>query len=200
MSDLVTGREFDVLVIGGGLAAMRAALAASGSGARTGLVLKGVLGESGSSAIAGGGLAAVMDVSDVPEDSVEKHYEDTLVSGDYVNDPELVRTLVENAGASIRELEQIGAKFVAKSDGEIEVFLATPDAVFVRRVEVDPDALPYGRDGLPGSILDVALGNFATVNTVMADYFEQPYPARAAVGVASLPKGADVEAEAVLAL
>jgi enamine deaminase RidA (YjgF/YER057c/UK114 family) len=34
----------------------------------------------------------------------------------------------------------------------------------------------------------------------MADYFEQPYPARAAVGVAQLPKGADVEADAVLAL
>lgn len=44
------------------------------------------------------------------------------------------------------------------------------------------------------------LDNFATVNTVMADYFKAPYPARAAVGVASLPKGADVEAEAVLAL
>jgi len=44
------------------------------------------------------------------------------------------------------------------------------------------------------------LANFATVNAVMADYFSQPFPARAAVGVASLPKGADVEAEAVLAL
>jgi reactive intermediate/imine deaminase len=44
------------------------------------------------------------------------------------------------------------------------------------------------------------LANFATVNTVMADYFDQPYPARAAVGVASLPKGTDIEAEAVLGL
>ncbi len=44
------------------------------------------------------------------------------------------------------------------------------------------------------------LGNFATVNSVMEDYFEQPYPARAAVGVASLPKGVDVEADAILAL
>jgi len=35
---------------------------------------------------------------------------------------------------------------------------------------------------------------------VMAEYFAEPYPARAAVGVASLPKGADVEAEAILAL
>jgi len=44
------------------------------------------------------------------------------------------------------------------------------------------------------------LDNFATVNAVMEDYFEQPYPARAAVGVASLPKGVDVEADAILAL
>ena len=44
------------------------------------------------------------------------------------------------------------------------------------------------------------LANFATVNTVMAQYFDQPYPARAAVGVASLPKGTDIEAEAVLGL
>ena len=44
------------------------------------------------------------------------------------------------------------------------------------------------------------LDNFATVNAVMEDFFETPYPARAAVGVASLPKGADVEADAILVL
>ncbi len=44
------------------------------------------------------------------------------------------------------------------------------------------------------------LDNFATVNAVMEEYFDQPYPARAAVGVASLPKGVDVEADAVIAL
>ena len=44
------------------------------------------------------------------------------------------------------------------------------------------------------------LDNFATVNSVMEDYFDAPYPARAAVGVASLPKGADVEADAILVL
>lgn len=44
------------------------------------------------------------------------------------------------------------------------------------------------------------LDNFATVNSVMAEFFDQPYPARAALGVASLPMGADVEAEAILAL
>ena len=44
------------------------------------------------------------------------------------------------------------------------------------------------------------LSNFATVNSVMTEYFSEPYPARAAVGAAALPKGADVEAEAILSL
>lgn len=44
------------------------------------------------------------------------------------------------------------------------------------------------------------LDEFATVNSVMADYFQEPYPARAALGVAALPKGAEIEAEAILAL
>ncbi len=44
------------------------------------------------------------------------------------------------------------------------------------------------------------LSNFATVNQVMGEYFTQPYPARAAVGVASLPRGALVEIEGVMVL
>jgi reactive intermediate/imine deaminase len=44
------------------------------------------------------------------------------------------------------------------------------------------------------------LANFPVVNEVMADYFRAPYPARAAIGVAALPKGAAVEADAVLYL
>ena len=44
------------------------------------------------------------------------------------------------------------------------------------------------------------LANFATVNAVMARYFQEPYPARAAVGVASLPKGVPIEIEAVLVI
>ena len=44
------------------------------------------------------------------------------------------------------------------------------------------------------------LGNFATLNDVMGRYFSAPYPARAAVGVASLPRNAGVEMEAVLYL
>ena len=59
-----------------------------------------------------------------------------------------------------------------------------------------------------GSLADVVklnifltdLGNFPTVNEIMAQYFQQPYPARAAIGVAALPKGVGVEMDAVLVI
>ena len=44
------------------------------------------------------------------------------------------------------------------------------------------------------------LSHFALVNQVMAEYFQEPYPARAAIGVAALPRGAQVEMDAVLML
>ncbi|MFP4080592.1 MAG: Rid family detoxifying hydrolase [Ectothiorhodospira sp.] len=44
------------------------------------------------------------------------------------------------------------------------------------------------------------LGHFALVNEIMTEYFAEPYPARAAIGVASLPKGAPVEMDAVMVL
>ncbi len=59
-----------------------------------------------------------------------------------------------------------------------------------------------------GTLADVAklniyltdLAHFPLVNEIMAEYFQEPYPARAAVGVAALPKGAQVEMDAVLVL
>jgi reactive intermediate/imine deaminase len=59
-----------------------------------------------------------------------------------------------------------------------------------------------------GSLSDIAklnvfltdLANFPTVNEVMARYFTEPYPARAAVGVAALPKGAAVEMDAIMVI
>ncbi|MFT4924368.1 MAG: reactive intermediate/imine deaminase [Phenylobacterium sp.] len=44
----------------------------------------------------------------------------------------------------------------------------------------------------------IDLGNFAQVNEVMAEYFQQPYPARAALGVSQLPKGANIEIDGVM--
>ena len=46
----------------------------------------------------------------------------------------------------------------------------------------------------------INLGHFARVNEIMATYFDQPYPARAAVGVSALPRGAQVEIEGVMVL
>jgi reactive intermediate/imine deaminase len=59
-----------------------------------------------------------------------------------------------------------------------------------------------------GNLQDIAklnifltdLSNFASVNKIMAEYFEQPYPARAAIGVSQLPKDADVEMDGILEL
>lgn len=59
-----------------------------------------------------------------------------------------------------------------------------------------------------GSLSDVVklnifltdLSHFTLVNTIMAEYFSQPYPARAAVGVASLPRGALIEADGVMVI
>jgi reactive intermediate/imine deaminase len=44
------------------------------------------------------------------------------------------------------------------------------------------------------------LSHFALLNQIMAEYFREPYPARAAIGVAALPRGAQVEMDAVLVL
>ena len=59
-----------------------------------------------------------------------------------------------------------------------------------------------------GSLADIVklniyltdLSNFPTVNEIMATYFDEPYPARAAIGVSELPKGANVEMDAILVL
>lgn len=75
----------------------------------------------------------------------------------------------------------------------------------VRRVF---DNLAAVAEAAGGSLADVVklnvflpdLGHFSIVNEVMAAYFQPPYPARAAVGVAALPKGAQVEMDAVLEL
>ena len=70
------------------------------------------------------------------------------------------------------------------------------------------DNLSAVAEAAGGSLNDVAklnifltdLSCFPTVNEIMATYFSQPYPARAAIGVASLPKGAQVEMDAILEL
>ncbi len=70
------------------------------------------------------------------------------------------------------------------------------------------DNLKAVAEAAGGSLADVVklnvfltdLANFPVVNSVMANYFVEPYPARAAIGVVALPKGAHVEMDAVLEL
>lgn len=95
--------------------------------------------------------------------------------------------------------------------GQIPLDPATMNVVdgdFEARARQVFDNLAAVAEAAGGSLADVVkltifltdLDNFGAVNKVMEDYFDAPYPARAAVGVASLPKGVDVEADAILAL
>ena len=55
-------------------------------------------------------------------------------------------------------------------------------------------------DVVKATVFLIDLAHFGLVNKVMAEYFREPYPARAAIGVASLPRGAQVEVECIVAL
>lgn len=70
------------------------------------------------------------------------------------------------------------------------------------------DNLAAVAEAAGGSLQDIVklniyltdLSHFGSVNEIMAEYFQQPYPARAAIGVASLPKAVPVEMDAILHL
>lgn len=73
----------------------------------------------------------------------------------------------------------------------------------IRRVFENLKAIIHAAGASFGDVVKVSvfltdLGHFARVNEIMAGYFDKPYPARAAIGVASLPKGARVEVECIL--
>lgn len=102
--------ETDVLVIGGGLAGLRAALSARKAGAKVLIVAKRQIGRSGSSVNTTGGYAAVM--SDLnADDDVRLHFIDTIIGGGCVNDRRLVHALAQDAPARLRELLEMGAEF-----------------------------------------------------------------------------------------
>ncbi len=82
-------------------------------------------------------------------------------------------------------------------DGDFE---ARARQVFINLAAVAEAAGGNLNDIVKITVFLTDLDNFATVNSVMESFFEAPYPARAAVGVSSLPKGVDVEADAILAL
>ena len=75
----------------------------------------------------------------------------------------------------------------------------------IRRVFENLKAIVTAAEGTFADVAKVTvfltdLSHFGKVNEIMATYFSEPYPARAAVGVAALPRGARVEIECILAL
>lgn len=118
----------------------------------------------------------------------------------------------DNAPAAIGTYSQaIEVNDLVFLSGQIPLDPATMEVIdgdFEARARQVFDNLAAVAGAAGGSLDDVVkltvfltdLGNFATVNAVMEDYFHKPFPARAAVGVASLPKGVDVEADAILSL
>ena len=99
-------QEADVVIVGAGVAGLSAALEASAGGRRVLLVGKAGL-DSGSSPLAQGGLAAVLD----PADSAGLHRQDTLSAGAGLCDDAAVAVLVAAAPAEIRWLASLGARF-----------------------------------------------------------------------------------------
>ncbi len=118
----------------------------------------------------------------------------------------------ENAPSAIGTYSQaIRSGNLVFMSGQIPLVPATMEVVdgdFATRARQVFDNLRAVAEAAGGNLDQVVkltiyltdLDNFAAVNTVMEGYFSKPYPARAALGVASLPKGVDIEAEAILAL
>jgi fumarate reductase (CoM/CoB) subunit A len=107
----------DVLVVGGGLAALRCALEARRHGASVAVAVKGRVGRSGSSAMTSAGYSAVID----PADDPRLHAEDTLAGGRGLNDARLVEIMADEAPAQRQELLDLGASLAREQDGSLVV-------------------------------------------------------------------------------
>ena len=108
----------DILILGGGGAALYAALKARAADPKLRIVVasKGLFGKSGCTRMVQGGYNVVLH----PDDSFDKHYDDTLRGGGMINDQELAWTLVTSAPARIIELEnRFGCYFDRNADGTI---------------------------------------------------------------------------------
>lgn len=82
----------------------------------------------------------------------------------------------------------------------VEGFEAQTEQVFANLKAVIEAAGGTFKDLVKLNIYLTDLANFATVNEVMSRHFQQPYPARAAIGIAALPRGAQVEMDGIVVL
>lgn len=118
----------------------------------------------------------------------------------------------ENAPKAIGTYSQaVKAGDTVYLSGQIPLVPATMEMVggdFAAQVRQVFDNLKAVCEASGGSLQDIVklnifltdMANFATVNEIMATYFQSPYPARAAIGVAALPKAAQVEMDAIMVL
>ncbi|WP_051630319.1 FAD-binding protein [Afifella pfennigii] len=104
----------DILIVGGGLAALRAAIAARAAGASVTLAVKGKLGKSGASAMTTAGYAAALEGTG---DSPACHAADTLAGGADIGEPALVAALCGEAAAEALSLEGFGGHFLREDGG-----------------------------------------------------------------------------------
>ena len=109
--------EHDVLVIGAGGAGLRAAIEASATGVRVGLVCKSLLGKAHTVMAEGGIAAALANVDD--RDNWKVHFADTMRGGQYVNSWRMAELHAKEAPDRVRELEAWGAVFDRTKDGRI---------------------------------------------------------------------------------
>jgi succinate dehydrogenase / fumarate reductase flavoprotein subunit len=109
--------DHDVLVVGAGGAGLRAAIEASASGARVGLICKSLLGKAHTVMAEGGIAAALGNVDD--RDSWRVHFADTMRGGQYVNSWRMAELHAREAPDRVRELEAWGAVFDRTPDGRI---------------------------------------------------------------------------------
>ena len=108
--------EFDVIVIGAGGAGLRAAIEASSSGAKVGMITKSMLGKA-HTVMAEGGAAAALANKD-HRDSWETHFRDTMKGGKYLSDWRMAQIHAQQSPDRIRELEQWGAVFDRTPKGQ----------------------------------------------------------------------------------
>jgi succinate dehydrogenase / fumarate reductase flavoprotein subunit len=110
-------RDYDVLVIGAGGAGLRAAIAASDSGASVGLICKSLLGKAHTVMAEGGVAAAMANVDD--RDNWRVHFADTMRGGQYMNNWRMAQLHAQQAPDRVKELEAWGALFDRTDDGRI---------------------------------------------------------------------------------
>src|SRR4030095_2526039 len=109
--------DYDVLVIGAGGAGLRAAIEASASGVRVGLVCKSLLGKA-HTVMAEGGIAAALAHVD-NRDNWKVHFADTMRGGQYLNNWRMAELHAKEAPARVNELEAWGAIFDRTKEGKI---------------------------------------------------------------------------------